>query len=33
MKTEPYVDYHVWAKSKGTDTNGNPIPPNNWVKR
>ena len=31
MKTEPYVDYYIWALSKGTDSYGNRILPNNWV--
>ena len=31
MKTEPYVDYFIWALSKGTDSYGNRILPNNWV--
>ena len=30
-REEPYTDYYVWADPKGTDENGAPIPPNNWV--
>ncbi|XP_065223126.1 maltase 1-like [Planococcus citri] len=29
-KTAPYTDYYVWANPKGYDSNGKPIPPNNW---
>ena len=31
-KEEPYTDYYVWLDPKGIDFNGDPIPPNNWVK-
>lgn len=30
-RVEPYTDYFVWKDAKGYDTEGNPIPPNNWV--
>ncbi|XP_075236575.1 maltase 2-like isoform X2 [Lycorma delicatula] len=28
---EPYTEYYVWKEPKGTDENGKPIPPNNWI--
>ena len=30
-RVEPYTDYYVWRDANGTDANGKPIPPNNWV--
>ena len=30
-REEPYTDYYIWKDAVGTDTDGNPIPPNNWV--
>ncbi|KAK3857931.1 hypothetical protein Pcinc_035849 [Petrolisthes cinctipes] len=30
-REEPYTDYYVWADPKGTDDDGSPIPPNNWL--
>lgn len=30
-KEGDYADYYVWRDPKGTDDNGDPIPPNNWV--
>ena len=27
----PYSNYYLWADQKGYDSEGNPIPPNNWV--
>jgi hypothetical protein len=27
----PYTDYYVWTDAKGFETDGTPIPPNNWV--
>ncbi len=27
----PYADFYLWRDAKGTDADGNPIPPNNWV--
>ncbi|XP_065212327.1 maltase A1-like [Planococcus citri] len=29
-RVEPYTDYYLWADPKGYDSNGTPIPPNNW---
>ncbi|XP_065212328.1 maltase 1-like [Planococcus citri] len=29
-RVEPYTNYYVWVDPKGYDSNGNPIPPNNW---
>lgn len=26
-----YKDFFVWRDKKGTDQDGQPIPPNNWV--
>ena len=31
-RVDPYTDYYVWKDANGTDANGNPIPPNNWVR-
>ena len=31
-KIEPYTDYYIWKDPKGFDENGQPIPPNNWVR-
>jgi alpha-glucosidase len=31
QRIEPYTDYYVWKDAKGTDADGKPIPPNNWV--
>lgn len=31
-RQDPYTDYYIWKDPKGYDTNGNPIPPNNWVR-
>ncbi|CAG7733028.1 unnamed protein product [Allacma fusca] len=28
---EPYRDYYVWKNASGTDPDGKPLPPNNWV--
>lgn len=30
-KKAPYRDYYVWADAKGFETDGTPVPPNNWV--
>lgn len=30
-KEEPYTSYYIWAPSKGFDSEGKPIPPNNWL--
>lgn len=30
-KEGKYDNYYVWKDPKGHDSNGNPIPPNNWV--
>jgi alpha-glucosidase len=30
-KTNPKRDWFVWRDGKGTDANGKPIPPNNWI--
>ncbi|CAG7819462.1 unnamed protein product [Allacma fusca] len=30
-RIEPYTDYYVWRDAKGRDSEGKPIPPNNWV--
>ncbi len=30
-KIDPYTDYYIWKDPKGFDSNGKPIPPNNWV--
>ena len=27
----PYADYYLWADPSGHDSDGNPLPPNNWV--
>lgn len=27
----PYTDYYVWTDATGFDSDGTPIPPNNWV--
>ncbi len=32
QRIDPYTDYYIWEDSLGDDTDGNPIPPNNWVK-
>lgn len=31
LKVEPYTDYYVWVDPKGYDSDGQPIPPSNWV--
>ena len=31
-KTKPYTDYYIWKDPKGYDEDGEPIPPNNWVR-
>ena len=31
-RVEPYTDYYMWKDANGTDANGKPIPPNNWVR-
>jgi glycosidase len=31
QRVAPYTDYYVWKNSNGTDADGKPIPPNNWV--
>ncbi len=31
-KEGKYDNYYVWKDPKGHDSNGNPIPPNNWVQ-
>ena len=28
--TGPYSDYYIWRAPRGTDAQGNPLPPNNW---
>lgn len=28
---EPYTDYYVWKNASGSDSEGKPLPPNNWV--
>ena len=33
LKEDPFTDYYVWKDSLGVDTDGNQIPPNNWVKQ
>ena len=30
---DPFTDYYVWVDPKGFDSDGNPIPPSNWVIR
>ena len=30
-REDPYTDYYNWYDPIGFDTDGNPIPPNNWV--
>ena len=30
-RIEPYTDYYVWQNATGYDSNGKPVPPNNWV--
>ncbi|KAL1114840.1 hypothetical protein AAG570_007664 [Ranatra chinensis] len=30
-KEEPYKDYYIWVPAKGKGTDGQPLPPNNWV--
>lgn len=30
-REEPYTDFFVWQNMNGTDDDGKPIPPNNWV--
>jgi oligo-1,6-glucosidase len=30
-KVEPYTDYYIWKDPKGFDSDGKPIPPNNWA--
>jgi hypothetical protein len=27
------ADYYIWKPSKGNDSSGNPIPPNEWVSQ
>ncbi|KAL6958156.1 alpha-glucosidase [Sarracenia purpurea var. burkii] len=29
-REEPFADLYVWKDPKGYDSNGSPIPPNNW---
>ena len=31
-REDPYTDYYMWQDPIGTDPEGNPIPPNNWVQ-
>jgi len=31
-RIEPYDKFYIWADAKGRDANGEPIPPNNWVR-
>lgn len=30
-REDPFTDFYVWVDPKGYDTDGNPIPPSNWV--
>ena len=30
-RIEPYTDYYVWQNATGYDSDGKPLPPNNWV--
>ena len=30
-REDPYTDYYNWYDPIGTDEEGNPVPPNNWV--
>lgn len=30
-RENPYRDYYIWRDSSGTDEEGNPLPPNNWI--
>ncbi len=32
-KEDPFTDYYVWVDPKGFDSDGNPIPPSNWVSQ
>lgn len=32
QKIDPYTDYYVWSDGK-VDSNGNLVPPNNWVNK
>ena len=31
QRVDPYTDYYVWQDPKAFDSDGNPIPPTNWV--
>ncbi|CAG7827562.1 unnamed protein product [Allacma fusca] len=31
QRVDPYTDYYVWRNATGTDPDGKPIPPNNWL--
>ena len=31
-KEDPFTDYYIWRDPSGYDENGNPLPPNNWVR-
>ncbi|KAJ4436648.1 hypothetical protein ANN_16779 [Periplaneta americana] len=30
-KQDPYTHYYVWADAKGFESDGKPVPPNNWM--
>ncbi|XP_075236576.1 maltase 2-like [Lycorma delicatula] len=30
-REDPFTDFYVWRDPKGWDSEGNPIPPNNWI--
>ena len=32
QRVEPYTDYYVWRDANGTDAEGKPKAPNNWVR-
>ena len=33
QRVEPYTDYYVWRDANGTDAEGKPKAPNNWVNK
>ena len=32
LREDPFSDYYVWRDKRGVAPNGDPIPPNNWVR-
>lgn len=32
QRIDPYTNFYIWKDPKGYDSNGNPIPPNKWVR-